>query len=93
MKKYSLCPNLQLRRVGKHYMVVAAADGMANYADVFTLNESAARMWQCLEAGSRSADDLSEHLAAAYGKEVSDVAPDVEKQLSEWIEFGLVVCV
>jgi len=92
MRKYSLRPDLRLRRVGSHYMVVDAGGGTANYADVFTLNESAARLWQFLEAGALDAGELSERLAASYGKAPADVAADVDAQLSQWADFGIVVC-
>lgn len=73
-------------------MVVDAGDGTVKYTDVFTLNESAARMWRILEEGGLGAGELSERLAASYGKKNADVSADVNAQLSQWVEFGIVVC-
>ena len=37
---------LRLRKMGRKYMIVNAACSMHNKAEVFTLNEVAALMWQ-----------------------------------------------
>lgn len=83
-------PNLQLRKMGKHYMIVQTLDGTANLTNVFTLNESAAHLWQCLCSGSKSATQLADHLAAIYGNDSRVVLPDVERQLAEWQSYGLI---
>ena len=44
-----LQPNLQLRKIGNKYMIVSTASGNVNMTDVFTLNETAARLWQLME--------------------------------------------
>ena len=43
-----LQPNLQLRKIGNKYMIVSTASGNVNMTDVFTLNETAARLWQLM---------------------------------------------
>lgn len=71
-------------------MIVQMLEGTANLTNVFTLNESAARLWQCLSKGSQSAAQLADQLAALYGRDSRTVLPDVEHQLSEWRDYGLI---
>ena len=40
--------NLTLRRMGRRYMMVNAASAAQDTADVYTLNETAARLWERL---------------------------------------------
>ena len=77
-----LQPNLQLRKIGNKYMIVSTASGNVNMTDVFTLNETAARLWQLMEGKDITPKEL------AVGEE--DALKDVEKQLCEWKQSGLV---
>lgn len=91
MEKFSLRPDLQLRCVGKHYMVVDANRKAINFADVFTLNESAVILWRSLEEKPLTKEEMVEILAKTYGKQPSEVATDVGNQISQWMDYGLIV--
>lgn len=81
---------LRLRKMGRKYMIVNAACSMHNKAEVFTLNEVAAQMWQYVEGKDFSAEDLVEWLCQEYDVEVNVVRRDVEQQLEEWKRFALI---
>ena len=54
-----LQPNLQLRKIGNKYMIVSTASGNVNMTDVFTLNETAARLWQLMEGKDITPKELA----------------------------------
>lgn len=81
---------LRLRKMGRKYMIVNAACSMHNKAEVFTLNEVAAQMWQYVEGKDFSAEDLVEWLCQEYDVVEDVVRRDVEQQLEEWKRFALI---
>ena len=81
---------LRLRKMGRKYMIVNAACSMHNKAEVFTLNEVAAQMWQYVEGKDFSAEDLVEWLCQEYDVEEDVVRRDVDQQLEEWKRFALI---
>lgn len=88
-KNYSSRTDLLLRKVGRQYMIVETCDGVTNLTNVFSLNESAAFLWQLMAASDQTAEQLAAGLAAIYQLTMSDVLADVERQLAEWQDFGL----
>ena len=85
-----LQPNLQLRKIGNKYMIVSTASGNVNMTDVFTLNETAARLWQLMEGKDITPKALAVLLCNEYEVGEEDALKDVEKQLCEWKQSGLV---
>ena len=83
-------PNLQLRKIGNKYMIVSTASGNVNMTDVFTLNETAARLWQLMEGKDITPKELAVLLCNEYEVGEEDALKDVEKQLCEWKQSGLV---
>lgn len=81
---------LQLRKIGKQYMIVDALTDNVNLTNVFSLNEQAALMWQRVNEGMFTACEIAQWLAALYQLSAADVQADVERQLDEWRDFGLV---
>lgn len=81
---------LQLRKIGKQYMIVDAITDNVNLTNVFSLNEQAALMWQRVNEGCFSACEIAQWLAEQYKLTAADVQADVERQLDEWQDFGLV---
>lgn len=80
---------LELRQIGNRYVIVKVCDGLANMTDVFTLNRTAARLWQRMGEGSFTAEELAGWLCDIYDV-ASDVAQaDVNRQLDEWRNYGL----
>lgn len=58
--------------------------------DVFTLNETAARLWQLMEGKDITPKELAVLLCNEYEVGEEDALKDVEKQLCEWKQSGLV---
>ena len=82
--------NLTLRRMGRRYMMVNAASAAQDTADVYTLNETAARLWERLGDDEISLHSLATWLADEYGIAYDDALADVTTQVQEWQEFGLI---
>lgn len=82
--------NLTLRRMGRRYMMVNAALAAQDTADVYTLNETAARLWERLGDDEISLPSLATWLADEYGIAYDDALADVTTQVQEWQEFGLI---
>lgn len=81
---------LTLRRMGRRYMMVNAASAVQDTADVYTLNETAARLWEQLGDDEISLPSLASWLADEYGIAYDDALADVTTQVKEWQEFGLI---
>lgn len=81
---------LTLRRMGRRYMMVNAASAAQDTADVYTLNETAARLWERLGDDEISLPSLATWLAGEYGIAYDDALADVTTQVQEWQEFGLI---
>lgn len=82
--------NLTLRRMGRKYMMVNAASAAQDTADVYTLNETAARLWEQLGDDEISLPSLASWLAEEYGIAYDDALTDVTTQVKDWQEFGLI---
>ena len=82
--------NLQLRKLGNSYMIVEVSAENVNMSNVYTLNKTAADMWQLITEGERTAADLAGWLCSKYDVEPATAQADVEQQLTEWREFGLI---
>lgn len=81
---------LTLRRMGRRYMMVNAASAAQDTADVYTLNETAARLWEQAGDDEISLPSLASWLADEYGIAYDDALADVTTQVKEWQEFGLI---
>jgi hypothetical protein len=82
--------NLQLRKLGNSYMIVEVSAENVNMSNVYTLNKTAADMWQLITEGEHTAADLAGWLCSKYDVELATAQADVEQQLTEWREFGLI---
>lgn len=82
---------LKLRKIGSKYMIVEVVDGCENLTKVYSLNETAAWLWEAIcNAEKCTAGRLAEGLCAEYGIDADLARHDVEKQLAEWKEMGLI---
>lgn len=81
--------NLVLRCIGHDYVIVAADDEMVNMAVVYTLNGTAAWLWQQLKNTTFTADMMTELLMQRYDVDASRAASDVEQLISDMKKNGL----
>lgn len=80
-----------LRKLGRHYMIVDGGTGNAVHTNVYTLNETAAFLWNSVAGTDFDCDTLVRLLCDNY-----DVAPDTARAdaaalLARWLELGLVI--
>ena len=85
-----LKPNLQLRKIGSHHMIVDSGDTV-NLTNVYTLNATASRMWKLAEGREFTAEMLATMLCEEYAVDKAIVLEDVKRQLDEWITYGLIL--
>lgn len=81
--------NLQLRKVGKHYMMVEVCKENVNITNVFSLNETAAALWRYINSGTYTAEELAEWICGEYRVDGETALKDIRRQLEEWKEYGL----
>lgn len=81
---------LKLRKVGRQYMIVEACRGNADMSNVYSMNRTAALLWEQMEKGNCTPDALAECLCDNYDIDKATAIRDVEKQLAEWKSYGLI---
>lgn len=82
--------NLKLRKIGSRYMIVETSDSCVNLTNVYSLNETAALLWEMLcRRDGYTPEKLAEELCKTYEVEYERALRDVESQLAEWEKMGL----
>lgn len=83
---------LRLRKIGNRYMIVEAAAAGVNLANVYSMNVTAAHLWEALAQGKcHTPEELAQDLCRTYGIDAERALCDVEIQLEEWRRMGLLV--
>lgn len=90
---------LKLRKAGKKYMIVTpnyvapdcVGEDSEKMLEVFSLNESAAYLWDLIGDSEIDVQFLADSLSREYQVELSRAQADVENAIKVWKEFGLVV--
>ena len=73
---------LKLRRIGNRHMIVEVSDSCVNLTNVYSLNGTAARLWEMVCNGEgRTAGELAEGLCKTYDVEYGRALRDVERQI------------
>ena len=85
--------NLTLRKMGSNYMIVDADTEQVNMVDVYTLNETAATLWQAFEGREFTEEEMVDYLCEEYDVAREQAARDVAAMLEEWRDFGLMCSV
>lgn len=81
--------NLRLRKVGSKYMIVDAATEQVNMVDVYTMNETAAWLWQTFAEREFTSEEMTEALCLEYDVTREQATADVWALMEEWDSFGL----
>ena len=81
--------NLKLRKVGSKYMVVDNHTGQINMVNVYTLNETAATLWQEMSQREFSLADMANTLCERYDISIEQATNDATTLLNEWERFEL----
>ncbi len=85
-----LLPNLKLRKVGKQYMVVRHDARTVDLANVYTLNETAAWLWNIAAEADFTVNSLAEALCSRYDVEPARAEADAQQLISQWQANGLI---
>lgn len=80
---------LKLRKIGSHHMVVKANAGNVDMTDVYTLNDSAAMLWQRAQGLDVTADMLASWLMEEYDVDRQTALTDAESLMTQWQSQGL----
>ena len=83
---------LQLRKIKDQHMIVEACNGNMNMSNVYSLNHTAARLWEQLERDSYTVQELAEWFCNVYDIDFATALNDVKKQLAEWEAYELINC-
>lgn len=81
--------NLRLRKVGSKYMIVDNSTEQVNMVDVYTMNETAAMLWQRFVEREFTPEEMVEVLCQEYEVTPEQALADVEALLGEWNSLGL----
>lgn len=84
-------PDLRLRKIGSQYMIVKPSESSQNQAKVFELNETAALLWQRIGQEEIQSESLADYLCELFEVDKATALHDVEKQLDEWHNLGLII--
>lgn len=82
-------PGLRLRKFGRKHILIDTMQPMVNLTDVYTLNDTAAFLWESAPEGEVSEEALAARLSAEYDVDEATALRDVRLQLSEWVRYGL----
>lgn len=82
--------NLKLRKIGNQYMIVQVCNEQINMSDVFSMNKTAASIWERISKGGYTFEELVEWICDTYDVSKNTAGNDLEKLLDEWKSFGLI---
>lgn len=84
-------PGLKLRKIGSKHMIVETVDGCVNLANVYSMNNTAAWLWDAIAGhGGRTPEELAEDLCRNFNADYGQVSADVIRQLDEWLDMDLI---
>lgn len=82
--------NLKLRKIGNQYMIVEACHQQINICDVYSMNKTAAGIWEHMDKGEYTFDELVEWICDTYNVSKNTAGNDFAKLIEEWKSFGLI---
>lgn len=86
----TLKPGIRLRKMGRRYMIVRTIADSVDFAEVYTLNDTAAFVWnKASEVGSFEEDQAVEWLLSEYDVDRETAESDVRATVALWKEFGI----
>lgn len=82
--------NLRLRKIGKKYMIVDMSSSDVDFTKVYSLNESAARLWEKIGESEFEEAELVDWICSMYEVGREQAIADVKRIIDLWIAHGLV---
>ena len=82
--------DLTLRKIGNEYMIVEPGKDMVDLSKVYSLNKTAAFLWNELQGRDFSEDDVAEILIEEYGLTPRTAYMDGTKMLQHFMAENLI---
>jgi hypothetical protein len=82
--------NLILRRIGNEYVIIVPDRGQVDLTEVYTLNETAAWIWEQFENKDFTFEQVVELMQEHYDADKERVMSDVNELLNVLIKGGLI---
>ena len=83
--------SLELKKIGNLYMIIESSNENINMTNVYSMNESAAMLWQKAGMKEFTNDHLINWLCEEYEVERDIAQKDIEKLLEGWKQFGFII--
>ena len=83
--------NLKLRQVGNRYMIVDAVGQNVNLTNVYTLNATAAWVWELAAQGDFTEESLISALCENFEVSTDLATKDIRALLETWKKYNLLV--
>ncbi len=77
-----------MQKITDEYIVVPIAEEVNNVKGVLRLNETGAILWECLEKGVDSQNEMEKAIASQYGINQGVLHKDIEVFLKKLIDIG-----
>lgn len=84
-----LNPDLVLRQIGEEYMIVNPFSDTVDMAQVYSMNETAAWLWQQLEDKEFTTAEVGELLCQEYEVDSQTAQTDANELCQHWLQAGL----
>ncbi|NAW51345.1 PqqD family peptide modification chaperone [Elizabethkingia argentiflava] len=81
--------DLMLRHLGDEYVIIEPEQDMVDMSKVFTLNETAAVLWEALQGKEFSIEAIVEELLSRYNVERDVAEDDARKLVDNFKKQGL----
>ncbi len=82
--------DLQLRKLGNDYIIIDPGQEMIDMSKVFTLNETAAFLWEELQGEEFTEETVSDILLENYEVNEDVAVKDAKKLIQTFIKGGLI---
>lgn len=83
--------NLILRQVGDEYMIVNPFSNTVDMTQVYSLNETAAWIWEQMKDKEFTLENMVQLLQEEYDVDESTATADLSELCQEWKKVGLMI--
>lgn len=83
--------DIKLRNIGGEYVIVDPGQHMVDMSKVFTLNETAADIWNEFQGRTFTKEDVVAYLVNTYSIDTENASADTDVLLQMFGEQGLLV--
>ena len=81
---------LALRKIGRKHMLIEVANNEVNMTNVYSMNSTAAWLWESIDTPYDNIAELADRMCLKYDVRRETAIADIEVQLRQWKELGLI---